>query len=252
MTTSTPRRSDAVQSLQRAFGLLETMADRGGVLGLSQLAEASGLPVPTIHRLLRTLTTLGYLRQDTDRRYALGPRLIRLGEGSTRALSVWARPHLAALAADLGESANLATLDGNEVVYVAQQQSSHTMRMFTEVGQRVLPHCTAVGKTLLAGWPVDRVRTLLQRTGMPQYTEHTLTDPDEFITELVRTAERGYALDEGEQEIGVRCVAVTVPTTMTSLAISLSGPAIRMTEALINRAVPQLLHAAAALATDIE
>ncbi|HYQ31612.1 MAG TPA: helix-turn-helix domain-containing protein, partial [Lapillicoccus sp.] len=107
-----PPRSGTVQSIERAFGLLETMADHGGTMGLSQLAAESGLPLPTIHRLLRTLVDLGYLRQDSSRQYVLAPRLIRLGESSGAMLSVWAKPHLDRLVAELGESANLAMLDG--------------------------------------------------------------------------------------------------------------------------------------------
>src|SRR5205809_383271 len=116
-------RSGTVQSIERAFRLLETMADHGGTMGLSQLAAESGLPLPTIHRLLRTLVDLGYLRQDASRQYVLAPRLIRLGESSEAMLSVWAKPHLDRLVAELGESANLAMLDGDEIVYVAQAQS---------------------------------------------------------------------------------------------------------------------------------
>src|SRR3990170_4336645 len=146
-------RSGSVQSIERAFGLLETMADHSGMMGLSQLAAESGLPLPTIHRLVRTLVDLGYLRQEASRQYVLGPKLIRLGDVSSHMLSVWARPHLAHLVDELGESANLAMLDGDQIVYVAQVPSRHSMRMFTEVGRRVWPHCTAVGKALLASMP---------------------------------------------------------------------------------------------------
>ncbi len=236
-------RGGGVQSIERAFGLLETMAAHEGTMGLSQLAGESGLPLPTIHRLVRTLVDLGYLRQEPSRQYVLGPRLIRLGESSSRMLSVWARPHLARLVDELGESAHRAMLDGDQIVYVAQVPSRHSMRMFTEVGRRVLPHCTAVGKALMADMPTGEVADLLGRTGMPQHTPNTITDPEVFAKALAQAAEHGYALDEGEQEIGVRCVAVAVPDAPSRLAISVSGPAARMTEDLVERAVP-LLHAA--------
>jgi IclR family acetate operon transcriptional repressor len=227
------------------------MADHGGSMGLSQLAKASGLPLPTIHRLVRTLVDLGYLRQEPSRHYALGPRLIRLGESSSRMLSSWARPHLARLVDELGETANLAMLDGDEIVYVAQVPSRHSMRMFTEVGRRVYPHCTAVGKALLANLPDESVQILLRRTGMPRQTEHTITDPEEFARQLAWSAEHGYAIDDGEQEIGVRCVAVAVPDAPSPLALSVSGPAPRMTEALVERAVPLLVEAGTALSDDL-
>ena len=112
--------SGGVQSLERAFDLLERMADAGGEVGLSELSASSGLPLPTIHRLMRTLVACGYVRQQPNRRYALGPRLIRLGESSSRLLGTWARPFLARLVEETGETANMALLDGDEIVYVAQ------------------------------------------------------------------------------------------------------------------------------------
>ena len=244
-------RSGGVQSIERAFGLLETMADAGGIMGLSQLATASGLPLPTIHRLVRTLVDLGYLRQEPSRQYVLGPRLIRLGESSSNMLSIWARPHLAALVDELGESANLAMLDGDQIVYVAQVPSRHSMRMFTEVGRRVLPHCTAVGKAIMADLPESQVRELLNRTGMPKHTNNTLTSPDDFTAQLALAAKNGYAMDEGEQEIGVRCVAVRVPDVPSRLALSVSGPAERMTQELVDRAVPLLVQAGKGLSADL-
>lgn len=244
-------RSGGVQSVERAFGILETMAEQGGMMGLSQLAEASGLPLPTIHRLVRTLVELGYLHQDPSRQYVLGPKLIKLGESSARMLSSRARPHLARLVDELGESANMAMLDGDRIVYVAQVPSRHSVRMFTEVGRRVLPHCTAVGKAILAQMPPERVRELLGRTGMQRYTDHTITDPGEFTRQLEITAAAGYATDDGEQEVGVRCVAVTIPEAPARLAISVSGPAGRMTDELVERAVPLLTRVGRALSADL-
>ena len=244
-------RTGSVQSIERAFGLLEVMADHGGMMGLSQLAAESGLPPPTIHRLVRTLVDLGYLRQEPSRQYVLAPKLIQLGESSSRMLAVWARPHLERLVNELGESANLAMLDGDQIVYVAQAQSRHSMRMFTEVGRRVLPHCTAVGKAVMANLPPGEARDILRRTGMPKHTDNTLDDPDEFARQLQAAAANGYAIDEGEQEVGVRCVAVAVPEAPARLAISISGPATRMTQALVTRAIPLLTSTAAALSADL-
>ena len=203
--------SGGVQSIERAFDLLEMLADAGGALGLSELATISGLPLPTVHRLMRTLVNRGYVRQEASRRYTLGSRLIRLGETSSRMLGTWLRPFLAQLVRQTGETANLAMLDGDEVVYIAQVPSPHSMRMFTEPGRRVRPHCTAVGKALLAQLPPGEARALLERDGMPAYTPTTITDPDLLLAHLEVIRKQGYAVDEGEQEIGVRCFAVAVP-----------------------------------------
>jgi IclR family acetate operon transcriptional repressor len=112
----------------------------------------------------------------------------------------------------------------------------------------VLPHCTAVGKAMLASSPDDEVRALLGRTGLPRHTEHTVTDPEELLAQLAEVRERGYAVDEGEQEVGVRCVAVAVPGSTLRLAMSVSGPAPRMSDELVVHAVPVLQDAAAGVA----
>jgi IclR family acetate operon transcriptional repressor len=221
-------------------------------MGLSQLASESGLPLPTTHRLVRTLVDLGSVRQGASREYALGPRLVRLGDLSSGLLTRWATPHLQQVADALGESTNLAILDGDQIMYVAQAPGSHSMRMFTEVGRRAQAHCTAVGKAMLAQLPVEKVAGILRRTGMPAQTEHTLTDRAQFARELALIRERGYAIDEGEQELGVRCVAVALPGNSTRAAASISGPLTRMTDQLIRSAVPLLTDTGNALAEELD
>ncbi|WP_067491049.1 IclR family transcriptional regulator [Actinomadura hibisca] len=244
--------AEAVRSLERAFELLEHLADAGGELALSELTEVSGLPMPTIYRLMRTLVNQGYVRQEPSKRYALGPRLIRLGEGASRLLGSWARPALAELVDEVGETANMAVLEGDAAVYVAQVPSRHSMRMFTEVGRRVQPHCTGVGKALLAQLPERRVREIVARTGMPAHTPHTFTDPDALVAELARVRERGYALDDEEQEIGVRCVAVPLPGAPAPAALSVSGPSVRMTREAVAGVVPVMREVAGRFAAQLD
>ncbi|MEC3976331.1 IclR family transcriptional regulator [Amycolatopsis sp. H20-H5] len=245
-------RDGGVQSLQRAFELLEHLADTGGEASLSELATLSGLPMPTIHRLIRTLVALGYVRQNTNRRYALGARLIRLGENASMQFGAWAKPLLAELVEEVGETANLAVLERDEVVYVAQVPSKHSMRMFTEVGRRLLPHGTGVGKAMLAHLPDADVEALLGRTGMPAYTEHTFTDEAALKVELKKIAKQGYALDEAEQELGVRCVAVNVPGAPAPAAVSVSGPSGRLTMEAVSRIAPVVQRVAATLGAHLE
>jgi IclR family acetate operon transcriptional repressor len=240
-------RSGAVQSLERAFDLLELLASSGGELGLSELSTGSGLPLPTIHRLMRTLVTRGYCRQLPSRRYALGPGLMHLGDVAAKMLGTWARPELQRLVDVSGETANLAILDGDEVVYVGQVPSRHTMRMFTEVGRRFLPHSTGVGKALLAQLGDDEVSALVRRTGLPATTERTIVDVAALHNELARVRSRGYAVDDGEQEVGVRCVAVPLIGAPTPTAMSISGPASRLTRAAVDHVVPLLKERAAVL-----
>lgn len=242
-----------VQSIVRVFGLLEDIADAGGTASISDLSEASGLPLPTIHRLLRTLVSLGYARQEPSREYTLGPRLVRLGDSASRLLETWANPHLRRLTEALGESANFALIDGTEVVYVAQASGQrHSMRMFTDVGQRAGVHCTAVGKAILATYDVDEAREVLRRAAMPAHTEHTITSVEGVLAELELVRSRGYATDLGEQEIGVSCVAVALPGAPARGAVSTSGPSTRMTADAIARSVPLLTVASVELAAELD
>jgi IclR family acetate operon transcriptional repressor len=239
--------SGGVQSVERVFELLELITDADGDVTLSELAASTELPLPTIHRLLRTLVGMGYVRQLPNRRYALGPRLIRLGEGASKQLGAIARPQLARLVDALGETANMAVLDSDMVVYVGQVPSKHSMRMFTEVGRHAHTHATGVGKAILATLDDDVVRGIVGRVGMPTSTPMAIGDVDSLLAELERIRERGYSIDEQEQEIGVRCFAVAVPNAPTPTAISVSGPVSRVDDAFAERAIPLLTDAAQVL-----
>jgi len=220
---------ERVQSVDRAFSLLEHLADGGGSLTLSELAARSALPMPTIHRLMRSLVHQGYVRQEPSRGYAMGPRMIRLGDAASRMLGSWATPRLQALVDQFGETTNVAMRDGDAAVYVAQVPSPRSMRMFTEVGHSVMLHCTGVGKAILSMLPDEEVIAIVARTGMPARTEHTITEVDPLATALAEVRSRGYALDDGEQELGVRCVAVPMPGLPFAAALSVSGPSSRVT-----------------------
>lgn len=236
-----------VQSVARAFELLETLAEAHEPMALAAVAAAAALPVPTTHRLLRTMHDLGYVRQLENRDYALGASLMGLGERARPALADRAAPVLVRLEEVAGETANLATLDGDLVSYIAQVPSRHRMRMFTEVGRRVLPHASGVGKAMLALLPEGRVRALVARTGLPRYTGTTLTSVDALLQDLAATRRRGFAIDDGEKEIGVRCIAVAVPGHSAPAAVSISGPSVRMTDEIVELAVAELTLAAAGL-----
>lgn len=242
------RDSSQVQSVTRAFALLDALERAQDPLALADLTAESELAAPTVHRLLQTLCELGVARQLPDRRYALGPTLIGLGERARPKLADRAQATLARLEDAMQETANLAVLYDDLVTYVAQVPSRHHMRMFTEVGRRVLPHASGVGKAMLASLPEQQVRDLVGRTGMPSYTPTTLTDVDALLTTLQRARQRGFAIDDGEQEVGVRCISVALPASDPPAAVSISGPAARITDDVVARAVDALTAAAAELA----
>jgi IclR family acetate operon transcriptional repressor len=225
--TGTRAADGGVQSVHRALDVLEALAAAGGSASLGDLAAACGLPAPTLHRLAGTLADRGYLRRLPDRRYSLGSRLVPLGADAHALLGGRALPMLTQGSAE----------------YVAQAPGRHTMRTFTEVGNRVALHCTGVGKALLAVVPPAQASRLIAAAPLAAMTAGTITDPAALHAEIALTRTRGYALDEGEMETGVRCVAVGLPST-APMAISVSGPAARMTDDVITAAVSALRAAA--------
>ncbi len=211
----------SVQSVERAFELLEIMASTGPSIAFGELAARAELPQP-------------------------------LGESAAQLIGAWSRPHLAELVERTGESANMAVLDNDMAVYVAQVPSPHSMRMFTEVGRRVYLHCTGVGKALLMQLPNEAVLAVLNRAGMPASSENTHTTPDALIRDIELSRSRGYAVDEGEQELGVRCFAVPVPDAPTLTAVSISGPAARLTLKSATKVAPLLKRVARDLASEFD
>lgn len=238
-----------MQSVGRALDLLEALGT-SSIAGVTELASTTGLPYATIHRLLSTLVSRGYVRHDpVARKYTLGSQLMRLGKSANQLIDAWVRPHLEELVAISKETANFAVLENGHVVYVAQVPSSYSVRMFTEVGQRLLPHSTAVGKVLLAFRPREAAEEVIEQHGLPRRTPVTITDRASFLAELDTVAEQGYAVDNGEQEVGVRCLAVPVFGVADSLAaMSVSGPAARLERTERERILPEMLRLAAAAA----
>lgn len=219
-----------VQSVDRALRLVELLCERSGDTGLSELAVAANLPQGTTHRILRTLNNRGWVRRSGERRYAPGTTLIRFSTVAQRALAMAAEPYLAELVAVSGESANLAVLEGNHAVYLAQVPSPHRLRTFAEVGHRIPLHSTGVGKVLLAHLATEQADMILAQTGLPARTPRTVTDIQALRLELARIRETGVAIDDGEEDIGVRCVAISVTDLRRGLpaAVSVSGPANRL------------------------
>ncbi|QBE49364.1 IclR family transcriptional regulator [Leucobacter triazinivorans] len=237
-----------VQSVVRAFGVLEAVAELAPEAALVDIARATGLAQSTAHRLLQTMVNAGYVRQTEARGYALGAALISLGTRATPPLALRARSVMVELEALAQETVNLAVLDGDRIAYVGQVPSRHQMRMFTEIGHRVLPHSAGVGKAILSTLPETRVREIVAVTGLPRFTATTLTDVESLLADLRAVRRRGFAIDDGEHEVGVRCIAVPLPGASPPAAISISGPAARVNDELAATIAEALVDAARSLA----
>lgn len=246
----------AVQSIERALDLLECLARSSGWVGISELSYATGQPVGTIHRLLQTLAARGYVVRDSHtRRYALGPAFRRLAGAGLQTLD-WtaiATPFLQELVEIGGETANLAVLERNRAVYEAQAQPTRLVRMFTVPGNRVPLHCTGCGKVLLAYQPDSVVASIVAEEGLPRYTETTITDLGQLLQELEMIRNQGYAIDNGEQEEGVRCIAVPVYGSKGKVvaALSISGPSSRVDSRYIPTLLPHIKRISAAISSAV-
>lgn len=248
------RQGSRVQSLDRALDILETLAAAGGEISLSELASHVGLHVSTVHRLLSVLVSRGYARQNAPSgRYALGPHLLKLASSAVGTgqfdLRHEARPILQELADTTGETTNLVVLIDQQVVYVDQVASRHTVRMFTQIGTRVPIYCTGAGKALLAFRGAIEIEAYLSHERLEPRTPNTITTADALRDELCRVRGRGYAFDTGEMEPDVHCVAAPVfDHTSTAVAsISISGPATRFDRERMEQVVAVLQRATSEL-----
>ena len=220
-----------VQSLGRALDLLDLVARRGREgARLSDLAREQSLSKAATYAILQTLLAHGFvadLGSGTGRRYRLGLSLARLGDLAVAniALVDAALPVLRELTAELGLTSRVAILDDGYAVVVGRVDAPGAVRFDAALGRRELPHCSAVGKALLAVLPAEEAKAILSRGHLPVRTPHTITDIASLMAELSQTARRGYAVDDEEDTEGVACVACCVfdRTGAAVGAISVTG-----------------------------
>jgi IclR family transcriptional regulator, acetate operon repressor len=220
-----------VQSLGRGLDLLEIIA-RCGREGcrLSDLAREISLSKAACHALLQTLLARGFItnrHEGIERRYWLGMTLARLGNQAISNISLAniAVPVLHDLTATVGLTSRVAVLDDGYAVVIGRVDAPGTIRFNAALGRHELPHCSAAGKALLASLPIDEVERILGRTGLPRRTPQTITSTSALMRELIRTAQRGYAIDNEEDTEGVQCIGTCVfdHTGMVAGAISVTG-----------------------------
>lgn len=219
------------KTVLKALSLLDLIADQPN-LTLSELGRLAGVPAPTALRLLRALQEASYVEVDQDGRYRLGIQCLVLGSTYMENLDLRseARVELENLAEETGETVHLGVPDGTEVVYVDKVETSHSVRMYSRVGASSPMYSSGIGKAILSEAETDLI-TAVTAAGMPRRTDNTITDPERLQTELDEIRERGYAVDDVENEEGIRCAAAAVlRADGTPLAaVSISGPTTRIT-----------------------
>ncbi len=230
-----------VQTIERASSILDILGQSASGISIRELSDKIKLPKGTTHRLLSSLSYFGYVRQDSKtRNYLLGLKLVELGQLLLGQLDLRkeAEPFLRELAEKTKETVHLVFLDRNEIVYIDKletDQNSSGLKMASRVGLRNPAHSSAVGKVLLAHFTEEELKTFVKEKGLPKRTDNTITDPNQLKEHLRNVLSQGYAVDDEENEKGIRCVAAPIynDTGKTVAAISISGPAFRITKKLI-------------------
>ncbi|MEM9148591.1 MAG: IclR family transcriptional regulator C-terminal domain-containing protein [Pseudomonadota bacterium] len=245
MADDRTRQAGQVRSLTRALSLMRHLAECPHGMTLTQLADVAGLPPSTTHRLLTTLEAERFVRPDGQSgMWRIGVAAFFVGSAFARSRDKLAitRPFLARLMELSGETANLFVESDGEVVCIGQIESRHAMRAITGVGGRVLLHASAAGKAILAHMDAGRRAKLLSAQPLRAITDQTITANEILTRSLEEVRNIGYAIDDQEHALGLRCVAAPIfdETGSPVAALSVSGPSARVTRdrlATLGRAV---------------
>lgn len=249
MAATSPR---TIKSLQRAINILDLFDEQTSQLGITEIAETMGLHKSTAAGLVYTLEYNGYLGQDSEtRKYGLGFKLVERASTLLDQIDVRhvALPYLQELRDWSGESVNLAVRDGGQIVYIERLTTTQSLGMRAKVGYRAPMQCTALGKAILSGMPQEQVRELIAQHSLPSVTAHSITDLAQFLEEMDRTREQGFAVDNEENEVGVRCVAAPIfdHSARPAAAVSVSSPVLRLPLAEVPRYGQKVVEAASAI-----
>ena len=244
-TYQTSKPNNLVQTLERASSILDILGQSPQGISIRELSTKIKLPKGTTHRLLSSLSYFGYVRQDPKtRNYLLGLKLVELGQLLLGQLDLRkeAEPFLRDLAERTKETVHLVFLDRNEIVYIDKvetEQNSSGLKMASRVGLRNPAHSSAVGKVLLAHFPEEELKNFIKEKGLAKRTENTIVDPTQLKDHLKLVRAQGYAIDDEENEKGIRCVAAPIYNEVgkTVAAISISGPAFRITKKVIQESL---------------
>lgn len=258
METLTDRHSAFEAALEgdtptlRLFALLELIASKDAFVSLQGLVTETGLPKPTLHRMLQQLEGAGLLvRQSDQRQYGTGARLRKLAENILLNATQHGARHavLRRLVDEIGESCNVTALSGNEVVYLDRVETPEPLRFYLHAGSRVPVHASASGKMILSQLSPAQRRKLLAHAPLEACTPNTVTDLARLEEQLARVRADGYAIDDEEFLPGLVCAAVLVPTDAgrSNLCVAVQAPVVRMDREQALTHLPTLRRAAEAM-----
>jgi DNA-binding IclR family transcriptional regulator len=236
-----------IKVLNKTFSILEVLLQQGSAMNMTEISKKLDLYPSTTHRILDTLKHWGYVEQEpNNQKYRLGLKVLELGMAKLQQIDLIREvtPYLKELVNQYNETVHVGVLEGGDVLYLAKEESSQTIRMCSYVGKRAPLHCTALGKVLLAYLPEEEIKKILDKIELPRLTEKTITDKKELEKELNKVKKQGFALDIGENEKDVRCIAVPIRNYQGRViaAVSISGPAFRIDKKVQNNLKEALIE----------
>jgi len=245
-----------VQSVERALSILEVLSDNPHGITLTELSEATQLHKSTILRLLGTLIDKSYaFKEQHSNRYVLSYKMFELGSRKINKIDVAnaAKRHINSLMKNVGEVVHLAVRDGVDIVYIDKVEANNTIRMASSIGKRRPMYCTSVGKAIMAHLTADEVSSIWEDTNIVKLTKHTITDFDEFISELDLIRMNGFAVDNEENELGVRCLGAPILDHSGNViaAISVSGPVSRVNDSTMSKISTELMSCSNLISKDL-
>ena len=222
-----------IKVLNKTLSILEILLQHGSAMNMTEISEKLGLYPSTIHRILDTLKYWGYVEQDPNtQKYQLGLKLLELGMAKFHQMDLVgeAAPYLKELVKECNETVHLGVLEEGEVMYLAKEESSQTIRMISYVGKRAPVYCTSLGKVLLAYLSEEGRKKILDEKELTRFTENTITDKSKLKKELDKVRKQGFALDSEENEKDICCIAAPIRNYQGKViaAISISGPVYRI------------------------
>jgi len=224
----TAAKTPSVPALERGLAILELVAHSKSGLTFSQIARHLEFPKSSIHCLLLTFEREGYLRRsETTGRYVCGSKLIRIANLAMDGIVLRERalPVLRELMESTDMTVHMAILERNEATLIAKLERGRVHRVATWIGKRIDVHCTSLGKCLIADLPDEELRRLIEERGLLRHNENTIASLHKLRQELAKTRSLGYAVDDEEEEIGIRCIGAPIagPAGNVLAAISISG-----------------------------
>ena len=233
--------------MSRALDIIALVGMKKGGLGVTEIANQIDINKSSVFRTLSTLVQYGYIEQDSDTgKYKLGYKFLDISSKLLESIDLRteAKPFLQELENRTNEVIHLVVYDQGEVVYIEKLEGNETLRTHSKVGKRAPMHCTSVGKAILAYLPDNDVLTIIERKGMPCHTNHTITEKGALLEELKQVRQRGYSLDQEENEYGITCIAAPVFDHLGNIvaAVSISGPTTRMNDDRLNALGPIMIQ----------